>query len=83
MDDEKRQSERRAAVITTVLRKVNADGSMVLMEFKTQDLSLGGIFIAAEDLSVFDLGEAGRIPRIGVGRSTRSQRRHSDTGRCI
>lgn len=57
MDEDRRQNERKTVVITTVLRKKKADGSTVLMEFRSRDLSMGGIFISTEDLSIFDLGE--------------------------
>jgi len=54
---EKRESERKKVVITTVVRKTVPDGRYSIMEFQTLDISYGGIFISTEDLSIFDLGE--------------------------
>ena len=54
---EKRESEREKVAITTVVRKTVPDGRYSIMEFRTLDISLGGIFISTEDLSIFDLGE--------------------------
>ncbi len=54
---DKRQSERKKIVVTTVVRKQTPSGKYSIMEFQSKDMSLGGIFICSEDLSIFDLGE--------------------------
>ncbi len=54
---EKRKSERKKLVVTTVIRKQTPSGKYSIMEFQSKDVSLGGIFICSEDLSIFDLGE--------------------------
>lgn len=54
---EKREAERKKVSITTVVRKTAPDGRYSIMEFRTLDISLGGIFISTENLSIFDLGE--------------------------
>ncbi len=55
--NEKRQAERKKVKVTTVVRKMIPAGGYSVMEFRTRDISLGGIFISTEDLSIFDLGE--------------------------
>ncbi len=55
--ENKRKSDRKKIVVTTVVRKIMPNGDCAIWEFKSKDLSLGGIFICAEDLSLFDLGE--------------------------
>ena len=55
--EEKRKTSRKKVIITTVVRKLRPEGGCSIYEFKSKDLSLGGIFISAEDLSLFDLGE--------------------------
>jgi hypothetical protein len=57
---EKRKSERRTLLTTTIVRRaIQADGGMdfEIMEFRTRDISSGGIFISTEDLSIFQLGD--------------------------
>ncbi len=66
---EKRKAVRKPVLITTVIRKTTPAGNAAkgagmgtaggyeIMEFRTRDLSTGGIFLSTEDLSVFDLGE--------------------------
>ncbi len=54
---DKRKSERKKIVVTTVVRKQTPSGEYSVMEFQSKDMSLGGIFICSEDLSIFDLGE--------------------------
>jgi hypothetical protein len=58
---EKRKASRKALIITTVIRKATSEtgagGDYEILEFRTRDVSSGGIFISTEDLSLFDLGE--------------------------
>ncbi len=62
---EKRKAVRKPVLITTVIRKMTPAGNAAkgtakgyeIMEFRTRDLSTGGIFLSTEDLSIFDLGE--------------------------
>ncbi len=58
---EKRKGERKRLAITTIIRKAkpgdSGKGDYEIMEFRTRDLSSGGIFISTEDLALFDLGE--------------------------
>ena len=39
------------------LRKTQVDGSTLLLEFRGRELSTAGVFIAADDLALFDLDE--------------------------
>ena len=55
--EEKRKSPRKRVVITTLVRKAKPEGGYAIMEFKSSDLSFGGVFVSAEDLSILDLGE--------------------------
>lgn len=55
--NEKRSSERKGDELTTVVRRPLSHKGYTVMEFISRDLSEGGIFILAEDLSLFDLGE--------------------------
>ena len=55
--DEKRKDLRKRVGITTIVKKPESNGGYTIMEFKSIDLSLGGVFISSEDLSVFELGE--------------------------
>ena len=52
-----RKGERKKIVITTVIRKAKPEGGYAILEFRSRDLSEGGIFIFTENLSLFDLGE--------------------------
>jgi hypothetical protein len=57
---EKRGSVRKHILITMVIRKATQggkSGDYEIMEFRTRNMSAGGIFISTEDLSVFDLGD--------------------------
>jgi hypothetical protein len=59
---EKRKAVRKPVLVTTVIRKAapagkDAAGGYEIMEFRTRDLSTGGIFLSTEDLSIFDLGD--------------------------
>ena len=54
---EKRQHNRTPLQIKTLVRKPMPDGGTVVMEFRSKDLSRGGVFVSTEDLSIFDLGE--------------------------
>ena len=55
--DDKRRAERKEVALTTLLRKEKPEGGHSVMEFKSGNLSFGGIFVSTEDLSVLDLGE--------------------------
>jgi hypothetical protein len=54
---EKRRADRRQYNLTTIIKKATPDNVFSIMEFRTTNLSLGGIFISTEDLSLFALGE--------------------------
>ncbi|HEQ71267.1 MAG TPA: PilZ domain-containing protein [Spirochaetia bacterium] len=54
---ERRKNKRTACRLRTQVRRTTPDGKTELMEFVSTNLSLGGVFIQAEDLSLFDLGE--------------------------
>ena len=55
--DERRSEERKPIIITTIIRKIKPQSGYEVLEFKSKDLCLGGIFVSTEDLSLFDLGE--------------------------
>lgn len=55
--EERRQSERKRVMVTTAVRKRDENDEYEIMEFRSRDLSIGGIFISTEDLSLFELGE--------------------------
>jgi c-di-GMP-binding flagellar brake protein YcgR len=86
--EEKRKNERKDIVVTTVARKNRAEGGVAIMEFQSLDLSMGGIFISTEDLSIFDLGEEvevlvdaeGAKYYEGKARIVRSVRSFTDSG---
>ena len=42
---------------TTIIKRPDTGGGYSILEFKSVDLSLGGVFISTEDLSLFELGE--------------------------
>ena len=44
-------------MITALVRKERPEGGHLIMQFSSGDLSLGGVFISTEDLSVLELGE--------------------------
>ena len=54
---ERRIADRERVNITTYLRKTMPDGKYALMEFRSINLSPGGIFISTEDLGMLDLDE--------------------------
>ena len=55
--EENRGQERKPLTIISFIRKTLPGGGHTLMQFITKDLSIGGIFICTEDLSIFDLGD--------------------------
>ncbi|MBA7485467.1 MAG: hypothetical protein GH155_01900 [Spirochaeta sp.] len=55
--EEKRENERKAITVTTIVRKMKPAGGQAIMEFCSRDLSRGGLFISTENLELFDLGE--------------------------
>ena len=55
--EDKRKDERKKVGITTIIKKPDTGGGYSIMEFRSIDLSLGGVFISTEDLSIFELGE--------------------------
>ena len=55
--EDKRKNPRKRVTITTVLRKEKPEGGHSIMEFKSSNLSMGGVFISTEDLSILDLGD--------------------------
>lgn len=82
--------EKRIAV-TTVLRSEKPEGGHAIMEFKSGDLSFGGVFISTEDLSILDLGDEFEILvdankekyYEGSARVVRSARVFSEEGKQI
>jgi len=54
---EKRRQPRKEQKISTVVRNRRPDGGQSIMEFSSRDISLGGLFVCTEDLSVFALGD--------------------------
>jgi hypothetical protein len=85
---EKRRQERKTAKISTLVRKGKVPGGQSVMEFYSKDVSLGGIFICTEDLSVLELGDEieilvdaeGEKYYEGRARVVRSARVFSDEG---
>ena len=85
---EKRRQERKPVKISTVVRKGKPEGGLSVMEFYSKDVSLGGIFVCTEDLSVLDLGDdieilvdaEGTKYYEGRARVVRSARVFSDEG---
>ena len=55
--EEKRDNERKKIAVTTIVRKMKPAGGQAIMEFRSRDLSRGGLFISTENLDLFDLGE--------------------------
>ena len=55
--EEKRDDERKKIAVTTIVRKMKSAGGQAIMEFRSRDLSKGGLFISTEKLDLFDLGE--------------------------
>jgi hypothetical protein len=54
---ERRQGERKRVMVTTTIRKTKGNDEYEIMEFRSRDLCIGGIFISTEDLGLFELGE--------------------------
>jgi hypothetical protein len=54
---EKRKDERKQYCLKTIIKKATPDNVFSIMEFRTSNLSIGGIFISTEDLSLFEIGE--------------------------
>ena len=90
-DKEKRSDERKKIQIVTYVKKKMPDGSLSIMQFVSKDVSRGGVFIATEDLSLFDLGEEQEIlvddldERLyeGKARIVRSARVFTENGEMI
>jgi hypothetical protein len=86
--DERRSEERKPIIITTIIRKIKPQSGHEVLELKSKDLCLGGIFISTEDLSLFDLGEEmeilvdddGKRYYTGNARVVRSARMVSEEG---
>ena len=55
--EERRSSERKRVMVTTTVRKRTEKDEVEIMEFRSRDLCIGGIFISTEDLGLFALGE--------------------------
>jgi hypothetical protein len=55
--EERRSGERKKVMVTTLVRQRKDDDEVEIMEFRSRDLCIGGIFISTEDLSLFQLGE--------------------------
>ena len=89
--DEKRKNPRKRIAVTTVLRSEKPEGGHAIMEFKSGDLSFGGVFISTEDLSILDLGDEFEILvdankekyYEGSARVVRSARVFSEEGKQI
>jgi hypothetical protein len=90
VEKERRKTARKPLLVTTIVRKSPPGGSgeYEIMEFRTRDMSSGGIFISTEDLSIFDLGEeveilvddSGERYYEGRARIVRSARKFTDEG---
>ena len=86
---DQRKGDRKKVVITTVIRRAKAEGGYAILEFRSRDLSEGGIFIFTENLSLLDLGEevellvdvSGEKYFDGKGRVVRSSRAYTEEGR--
>jgi hypothetical protein len=91
---EKRKTARKPMIVTTIVRKSASGGGagdFEVMEFRTRDMSSGGIFISTEDLSLFDLGDeveilvddSGERYYEGKARVVRSARVFSEEGNPV
>jgi hypothetical protein len=88
---ERRKSERKPLLVTTIVRKSQGAGEYEIMEFRTRDMSSGGIFISTEDLSIFELGDeveilvddSGERYFEGKARVVRSARVFTDEGNPV
>ena len=56
-ESEKRIADRVPVNLTSFVRRTLPEGGTSLMQFVSKDLSVGGIFIVSDDLSILDLGE--------------------------
>lgn len=54
---DKRKSDRVDISLVTFIRKTLPNGNHTLLQFKSKDLSTGGVFITSEDLAILDIGE--------------------------
>jgi hypothetical protein len=91
---DKRKNSRKPLLTTTVIRRAargSTKGDYEILEFRTRDMSTGGIFISTEDLSIFDLGDeveilvddAGERYYEGKSRVVRAARVFSEEGTPI
>jgi hypothetical protein len=55
--EERRSGDRKRVMVTTTVRKRKDNDEVEIMEFRSRDLCIGGIFVSTEDLSLFQLGE--------------------------
>jgi hypothetical protein len=55
--EERRSGDRKRVMVTTLVRKRKDNDEVEIMEFRSRDLCIGGIFVSTEDLSLFQLGE--------------------------
>jgi len=55
--EERRSGDRKRVMVTTTVRKRKDKDEVEIMEFRSRDLCIGGIFVSTEDLSLFQLGE--------------------------
>ena len=55
--EDRRSSARKKVMITTTVRKRREKEEVEIMEFRSRDLCIGGIFVSTEDLGLFQLGE--------------------------
>ncbi len=55
--EESRKKERRSISIISFIRKPLPGGGYTLMQFLSKNLSIGGIFVITEDLSIFDMDD--------------------------
>jgi hypothetical protein len=55
--EDRRSSARKKVMITTTVRKRREKEEVEIMEFRSRDLCIGGIFISTEDLGLFAIGE--------------------------
>ena len=56
-DQEKRECDRKEVTLASFIRKSLPDGGYSLYQFMSKNLSIGGVFIVTDDLTLFDLGE--------------------------
>jgi len=75
---EKRKNERKKAIIKTIVKRKLFNNTYAVMEFQSNNLSLGGVFISTEDLSLFDLGD-----EIEILVDDNGQKYYEGTGRIV